>query len=110
MQRARRVEEGRQAAGNRGAERSAPRSTPLTIVSGAVAGDDLESLAASASEELGQPVVIAIPGIGEPIVSPGADLAADALAGYVALATDAIDSGTAHRDDDAVPIRIGDQT
>jgi hypothetical protein len=52
-----------------GAKRSAPRSTPLAIVSGAVAGGDLQTVASSASEALRRPIVIAIPALGDPVVS-----------------------------------------
>jgi sugar diacid utilization regulator len=54
----------------RGAASAAPRTTPLKIVSAAVAGDDLQSVAASASEALGRPVAIALPALGAPIVWP----------------------------------------
>jgi hypothetical protein len=47
-----------------------PRSTPLTMVSRALAGDDPDSVAASASEALGLPVAIALPALGRPVVSP----------------------------------------
>jgi PucR C-terminal helix-turn-helix domain len=49
---------------------AASRSTPLTIVSGAVAGDDLQRVARAAAEGIGQPVVIAFPAIGGTIVFP----------------------------------------
>jgi purine catabolism regulator len=45
----------------------------LTIVSGAVAGDDLERVARATSEALGAPVAIAVPAPGEPVVWPPAD-------------------------------------
>jgi purine catabolism regulator len=65
---------GEQQASDRGAGTPAPRSTPLTIVSGAVAGHDLESVARAASEVLGAPVAIAVPAPGEAVVWPPADL------------------------------------
>jgi len=40
------------------------------MVSGAVAGDDLQSVAGSASEALGRPVAIALPSLGAPVVWP----------------------------------------
>ncbi len=40
------------------------------MVSGAVAGDDLQSVAGSAAEALGRPVVIALPSLGAPVVCP----------------------------------------
>jgi PucR C-terminal helix-turn-helix domain len=60
-------------ASDRGAGRIAPRSAPLTIVSGAVAADDLLSVARAASEALGAPVAIAVPAPGKPVVWPPAD-------------------------------------
>jgi hypothetical protein len=108
MQRAQQVEGDRQAAPDRGAEQSAPRSTPLTIVSGAVAGDDLQSVAGSASVALGESVAIAIPALGDPIVSPEGSIAAAALAEIAALAGVAIaDAGA--QIEDGVPVRIGDR-
>jgi hypothetical protein len=59
------------------------------MVSGAVAGDDLESIAASASNALGRPVAIELSALGEPVLSPPT-----AAAGPIA---------------DSVPIRIGDE-
>jgi hypothetical protein len=59
---------------DRAADETAARSTPLTMVSGVVAGDDLEQVAASASQALGRPVAIAIPTLGEPVVSPSGAL------------------------------------
>jgi hypothetical protein len=57
-------------ASDRGAESSAPRSTPLTLVAGAVAGGDLQSVASTTAEALKRPVVIAIPALGEPVLAP----------------------------------------
>lgn len=70
MQRGGAAESNRQSVEGRGADQSAPRSTPLTLVSGAIAGDDLPRVTATVAEALGQPVVIAIPGLGAPVVSP----------------------------------------
>ncbi len=69
-QRATPLESSGQSAADRGVDQTTPRSTPLTIVSGAVAGDDLQRVACSASEAIGRPVVIAIPSLGEPVVFP----------------------------------------
>ncbi|HWC85098.1 MAG TPA: helix-turn-helix domain-containing protein [Solirubrobacteraceae bacterium] len=44
------------------------------MVSGVVAGDDLDQVAASASRALGRPVAIAIPTLGEPVVCPAGAL------------------------------------
>jgi hypothetical protein len=60
---------------NREADATAFRFTPLTIVSGAVAGDDLERMAGAASAALGRPVAIVVPGAGAPVVSPRGALA-----------------------------------
>ncbi|MGA2925950.1 MAG: helix-turn-helix domain-containing protein [Solirubrobacteraceae bacterium] len=121
MQRATPLESHGQSAADRGAQHSAPRS-PLTIVSGAVAGDDLHSVARSASEEIGRPVVIAIPSLGEPVVHPAGALAAADIKliveHAVALIGDHPGPGTAAVDRarpdapiaaiaDAVPVRIG---
>ena len=78
VQRVRALESNQQSAQDRGAEHSAPRSTPLTLVSGAVAGDDLHSVAGSASAALGLPVVIAIPTLGELVVSDPGSLTREA--------------------------------
>jgi hypothetical protein len=48
----------------------ASQSTPLAIVSGADAGDGIERVARSASEALGQPVAIIVPGSEAPVVWP----------------------------------------
>jgi hypothetical protein len=112
QQRARAIESNRQPAADRGAAASAPRSTPLTLVSGAVAGDDLQSVASAASQALGLPVAIMIPAAGELVVSPpgglegGAmrdviDHAAALIRGDVPIAPSAIS--------EAVAVRIGEQ-
>ena len=102
---------------DRGADASAPRSTPLTLVAGAVAGDDLESVAASVARALGCPVAIAIPGHGAPVVSPPGSLAADAVSAIsahvaAACADEPGPLATAPAPApivEAVPVRIGDQ-
>jgi PucR C-terminal helix-turn-helix domain len=93
MQRARALDPSRQSVPDRGADASAPRSTPLTLVAGAVAGDTLESVAASVADALGCPVAIAIPAHGPPVVSPPGALTEEAIAAIA----------------DAVPVRIGEQ-
>jgi hypothetical protein len=55
---------------DRGAVDAAPRSQPLTIVSGTEAGDDLERVARVASEALGAPVAVASAAPGAPVVWP----------------------------------------
>ncbi len=100
---------------DRGADASAPRSTPLTLVAGAVAGDDLESVAASVARALGCPVAIAIPAHGAPVVSPPGSLAADAVSAIAAHAAAAGADAPGHLATapapivEAVPVRIGDQ-
>jgi purine catabolism regulator len=111
-QRVRALESNQQSAPDRGAEHSAPRSTPLTLVSGAVAGDDLRSVAAAASAALGLPVVIAIPTLGEPVVSDPGSLTPEAAGAVVAHAQDTIDGDPPAPPPmiaEAVPVRIGDQ-
>ena len=109
MQRARSLESSPRP-DDRGADATVPRSTPLTIVSGAVAGDDLHSVAASASKAIGRPVVIAIPGLGEPVIWPSGSFAAGELAEIVAHATAVLSGELAHTPaviTEAVPVRIG---
>ncbi|HEX3835044.1 MAG TPA: helix-turn-helix domain-containing protein [Solirubrobacteraceae bacterium] len=103
---------GQRSAQDRGADRTAPRSTPLTLVAGAVAGGDLESVASTAADALRRPVVIAIPALGAPVLSPPDSLpesdtdailnhAGVVIAGVKGLLPDAIA--------EAVPVQIGDQ-
>ncbi len=70
-------------------EATASRATPLTIVSGAVAGDDLERVAGAAAAASGRPVVLVTPGAGAPVVSPPSALATREIEAAVeaALAT-----------------------
>jgi hypothetical protein len=69
--------------GDRGVDASAPRSTPLTIVCGAMAGDDLERVARSASEALGRPVAIALAAVNGPVVWPAGSIAPEVLQGWL---------------------------
>ena len=98
MHRARSLETKQQPAEDRGAG-AAPRSTPLTIVSGAVAGDDLQSVARSASDAIGRPVVIAIPALGEPVVWPPGAIAPDGIEQIAAHAVAVIHGDGAQRAD-----------
>jgi len=110
MERARSLESNPAPAGDRGAAAAAPRSTPLTIVSGAVAGDDLVSVAASTSDALGRPVAIAIPSLGEPVVWPHGALAETGVRAIVEHAAGVIrdpDIEIPAIIADAVPVRIG---
>jgi hypothetical protein len=80
------------------------------LVSGVVAGDDLGSVAAAASEALGRGVAIAIPALGEPVVSRGDAIGPDDVRAIVehALAVvrgEATDPPTVIAD--AVLIRTG---
>ena len=92
------------------AQLSVPQPTPLTIVSRAVAGDDgLERVACSASDALSRPVVIVLPSLGEPVVSP-ADSIPDALLGEVVRFAVAGGAGAPPAPvSHAVPIRIGSE-
>jgi hypothetical protein len=91
---------------------TAARSTPLTMVSGVVAGDDLDQVAASASRALGRPVAIAIPTLGEPVVSPSGSLSEDDIRTIVAHAAAVIRGEAADAPavlSDAVEVRLGRQ-
>jgi hypothetical protein len=96
----------------RGVDPSAPRPTPLTLVAGALAGDDLQCLAATVAHALQSPVAIAITALGDPVVSPEGSVTTDAAAVIAAHAV-AIGGGeniaTPSPMADAVPVRIGEQ-
>lgn len=111
MQRARPLED---EAGNvRGVASATPRSTPLTMVSGAVAGDDLQSVAGSASQALSRPVAIALLALGAPVVWPADGASPEALselASYAsAVSSGAPLAGAPGSIADSVPIRIGQE-
>jgi hypothetical protein len=91
------------------------------LVAGAVAGGDLESVAATAAEALGCPVAIAIPGFGAPVVAPSGALGDEAVAAIAAhaaaVAAGEEPSGAGGEDlgsdpavAAAVPVRIGELT
>jgi len=112
MHRAPPREDNQQSAEDRGADASAPRSTPLTMVSGAVAGDDLQSVAISAADAIGRPVVIAIPALGEPVLGPPESVTRADVQLIIEHADSAIrgatpKDGTSDSLADAVPVRIG---
>jgi PucR C-terminal helix-turn-helix domain len=92
------------------AGRAGSHSSPLAIVSSAVAGDGLERVARAASEALGHPVAIILPSVGPPVVWPAGALPADVLEGLVEHAV-ALAAGAAGDPPMAVghvePIRIG---
>ena len=66
-QRDRAAESHRQSAPARGVEGSAPRATPLALVSGAIAGDDLNRVTTTVAIALGRPIAVAVQ-IGEQVV------------------------------------------
>ncbi len=112
MQRARALEGSQPSAPDRGADHTAPRSTPLTLVAGAVAGGDLQSVASTAAQALERPVVIAIPALGAPVIAPPDSLpepdtaailehAGAVMAGVNGAVPDAIA--------EAVSVQIGDE-
>lgn len=113
MQRARARENNRQPVPGRGADGSASRPTPLTLVAGAVAGDDLESVAATVAGALACPVAIAIPALGEPVIAPPGSLGADAVlavAAHAATLGEGLEGVPAPAPVvEAVAVRIGDQ-
>jgi hypothetical protein len=112
MQRARALENNRQPVNDRGADASAPRSKPLTLVEGAVAGDDLQSVARTVAEALGCPVAIAIPALGEPVVRPEGSLTGEAtvaIAAYAVAIGEGLEATAPAPVVEAVPVRIGEQ-
>jgi hypothetical protein len=112
VQRAPAFESNRQPVNDRGADPTAPRSSPLTMVSGAVAGDDLQSVASAAAAALGSPVAIAIPALGEPVVSPPGAFAGDSVATLLehAAATIRGDAGSVPSViAESVAVRIGEE-
>jgi hypothetical protein len=112
MQRARGLEHNPQSAQDRGASGPAPRSEPLTLVAGAVAGDDLRSVAGAVSRALRCPVAIAIPALGEPVVHPAGSLSSDAASAVAAHAAAVIDGVTPALPPalaEAVAVQIGEQ-
>ena len=113
MQADRALENESQPVAGRGAGSAPPRPTPLTLVAGAVAGGDLQSVAAPAAKALGCPVAIAIPGLGAPVVAPPGSLGGEAMAAIAAHAA-AVSIGRPAPADPAVaaavPVRIGDLT
>ncbi|MDQ6607991.1 MAG: helix-turn-helix domain-containing protein [Actinomycetota bacterium] len=94
----------------RGAAAAAPRATPLTIVSGAVAGDDVQSVAASASAGLGCPVAIALPSRGAPVLWPPSAAEPGVireLSEHAATVIAGLEAADPPSVSDSVPIRIG---
>ena len=112
QQRTRAAESNRQSAPVRGVETSAPRTTPLTLVSGAIAGDDLDRVTTAVATALGRPIAVAIPALGGPIVRPAGAVSAE-LSDAVHLHATACVAGvrvTAPEGvEETVTIRIGDE-
>jgi hypothetical protein len=110
MQRARGLARGSTTAQDRVAASAATRSTPLTVVSGAVAGDGLEWVAASVADALGRPVAVAIPALGEPVIEPLGSVAPDRMTAIVEHAVATISGAAQEPPADlahTVPVRIG---
>ncbi len=94
----------------RGAAAAAPRTGPLTIVTAAVAGDDLESVARSAADALGCSVAIALPRLGSIVAWPPEASSATVLETINTYAGALIDGDRAQAPPSlrhSVPIRIG---
>jgi hypothetical protein len=101
-----------ESAPDRGADHTAPRSTPLTLVAGAVAGGDLQSVASTAAEALGRPVVIAIPALGAPVLAPPDSLAqadTDAILEHAGAVIAGVNGSVPDAIAEAVPVQIGEQ-
>jgi PucR C-terminal helix-turn-helix domain len=99
-------------ASDRGADSSAPRSTPLTLVAGAVAGGDLQGVASTAAQALKRPVVIAIPALGAPVLAPPNSLPepdTDAILQHAGSVIDGVAGARPGAIAEAVPVQIGDQ-
>jgi hypothetical protein len=80
------------------------------MVSAAVAGEDLQSVAGSASDALGRPVAIALPALGAPVVWPagaGAPEVVRALGEHAAALIRGESAEQPRAVADSVPIRIG---
>jgi PucR-like helix-turn-helix protein/diguanylate cyclase with GGDEF domain len=113
MPRGRALENEPQPVPGRGAGSAPPRPTPLTLVAGAVAGGDLQSVAATAADAIGCPVAIAIPGIGTPVVAPPGSLgdeAMTAIAAHAAAVSAGREPAAGSAVAAAVPVRIGELT
>ena len=93
----------------RGVAAAAPRTNPLQIVSAAVAGDDLQSVARSAADALGCPVAIALPAFGPTVQWPPSHTT-EALLSIRDYATALVadrPSSLPAAVSDAVPVRLG---
>ncbi len=112
MRRTGEAESNQQSAAGREADSVASRPTPLTLVAGAVGGDSLRSLTATASDALGRPLAILIPALGEPVIHPTGAMTAAQVSDIRAYAMAYVNGTTVSAPEsiaDAVPIRIGEQ-
>jgi hypothetical protein len=103
---------GQESAPDRGADHTVPRSSPLTLVAGAVAGGDLQSVASTAAAALKRPVVIAIPALGAPVLAPPDSLAqtdTDAILEHAGAVIAGVNGSVPDAIAEAVPVQIGDQ-
>jgi hypothetical protein len=110
--RERALESNQQQATGRGAQQSAPRPTPLTLVSGAVAGDDLATVTGTVAQALGRAVAIAIPELGPPLVRPEGALGDErltAISNHGAAVARGEPSPPPAASAESVPVRIGAQ-
>ncbi|HET9103996.1 MAG TPA: helix-turn-helix domain-containing protein [Solirubrobacteraceae bacterium] len=92
-------------------EPSAPRTTPLTLVSGAIAGDDLDRVTTTVAAALGRPVAVAIPALGAPILRPARALSPELIDAIHVLATARVAGVRMPVPDgvrEAVAVQIGD--
>jgi hypothetical protein len=89
-----------------------PRPTPLTLVSDAVAGEDLLGVAGTVARALGCPIAIAIPALGAPAIVPEGSVDEVTAAAILAHA-EAVAGGRAgaapESISEAVAVRIADQ-
>lgn len=113
MQPGRPVELGPQSADDRGAASAAPRSTPLELVSAAIAGEELAGLVHAAADALGSPVAVVIPALGPPIAAPREALPETDMAALSSRAASAMaGEGSANAESAAAgltPVRLGRQ-
>ncbi len=112
MPRARAAESNQPSAAAREAELSAPRATPLTLVSGAIAGDDLERVTATVAHALRRPVAISIPARGAPVLAPPGSLSTaqlDAVAAHAVARIAGRDGPPPAAVLESVPVQIGDE-
>jgi hypothetical protein len=88
------------------------RSTPLTLVSDAVAGEDLLGVAGTVARALGCPIAIAIPALGAPALVPEGSVD-EATAAAILTHAEAVAGGRAGTAPEsiceAVAVRIADQ-